>query len=116
MAANVASTILGTEAPEFELPATDGKTYALRDVAGAKGTVIVFICNHCPYVKAITARLVRDATTPSAARRGDAAGPSSELLSPPSRPSPGRLSSRWADRCGGCEAVTGFYPCDRKNW
>jgi len=63
MAATAASTILGIEAPEFELPATDGKTFALRDVAGLKGTVIVFICNHCPFVKAITARLVRDATT-----------------------------------------------------
>ena len=53
MAATAASTVLGTPASEFRLPATDGKTYALADIAGTKGTVIVFICNHCPYVKAV---------------------------------------------------------------
>jgi peroxiredoxin len=61
MAATAASTVLGTSAPDFRLPATDGKTYALKDVAGPKGTVIVFICNHCPYVKAVIDRLVSDA-------------------------------------------------------
>ena len=48
-------------APDFRLPATDGKTYALADVTGEKGTVIVFICNHCPYVMAVIDRLVADA-------------------------------------------------------
>jgi peroxiredoxin len=61
MAATAASTVLGTAAPTFRLPATDGMTYALGDVAGRKGTVIVFICNHCPYVKAVIDRLVSDA-------------------------------------------------------
>ncbi|CAN5557620.1 thioredoxin family protein [soil metagenome] len=51
----------GWKAPAFTLPATDGKTYALADVRGEKGTVIMFICNHCPYVKAVIGRLVRDA-------------------------------------------------------
>lgn len=50
-----------TPAPAFSLPATDGRVYTLDDVAGAKGTVIVFICNHCPYVKAVIDRLVADA-------------------------------------------------------
>jgi len=54
---------LGIPAPDFSLKATDGKTYSLSDVAGEKGTVVVFICNHCPYVKAITQRLVADADT-----------------------------------------------------
>ena len=40
-----------TPAPEFRLRATDGKTYALDDVAGEKGTVVVFICNHCPMLR-----------------------------------------------------------------
>jgi len=40
--------VFDTPAAVFQLPATDGKTYALDDVAGAKGTVVVFICNHCP--------------------------------------------------------------------
>src|SRR4029079_592430 len=51
----------GWKAGDFRLPATDGKSYALSDIRGAKGTLIVFICNHCPYVKAITGLLVRDA-------------------------------------------------------
>lgn len=50
----------GWKAPDFSLPGIDGKTYSLDDVRGPKGTLIVFICNHCPYVKAIVDRLVRD--------------------------------------------------------
>jgi AhpC/TSA family len=61
MAANSTGAVLATPAAEFRLPATDGKTYALDDVAGEKGTVIVFICNHCPYVKAVIDRMVSDA-------------------------------------------------------
>jgi peroxiredoxin len=61
MAASPTDIVLETPAPDFRLPATDGKTYALKDVAGEKGTVIVFICNHCPYVKAVIGRLVADA-------------------------------------------------------
>ena len=52
---------LDAGAIDFRLPATDGKTYGFADVAGAKGTVIVFICNHCPYVKAVIDRLAADA-------------------------------------------------------
>lgn len=51
----------GEEAYSFELPATDGHRYSLEDLKGPKGTVIVFMCNHCPYVKAIIDRLIRDA-------------------------------------------------------
>lgn len=51
----------GWTAPAFELPGVDGKTYSLADVAGPNGTLVMFICNHCPFVKAITDRLVRDA-------------------------------------------------------
>jgi peroxiredoxin len=61
MATNATNIILDTPAPDFWLPATDGRTYALNDVAGEKGTVIVFICNHCPYVKAVIDRLAADA-------------------------------------------------------
>ena len=61
MAASPAQAALDTSAPDFRLPATDGRTYALADVAGRNGTVIVFICNHCPYVKAVIDRLVADA-------------------------------------------------------
>ncbi|MDX6748839.1 thioredoxin family protein [Geminicoccaceae bacterium 1502E] len=51
----------GEKASPFELPATDGRVLRLADIAGRKGTVIVFLCNHCPYVKAIIDRLIRDA-------------------------------------------------------
>ncbi len=52
---------LGRKAPDFALPGTDGRTYRLNDVAGRAGTVVVFICNHCPYVKAAIGRMVADA-------------------------------------------------------
>jgi peroxiredoxin len=61
MAASPTEIVLDVPAPDFSLPATDGKTTALKDVAGPNGTVIVFICNHCPYVKAVIDRLVADA-------------------------------------------------------
>lgn len=42
---------LGTKAPDFRLPnAVDGKSYSLDDFKGAKGLLVMFICNHCPYV------------------------------------------------------------------
>ena len=51
----------GWKAPAFALPATDGRTYALGDIAGMNGTLVMFICNHCPYVLAVLDRIVRDA-------------------------------------------------------
>ena len=41
---------IGDKAPDFKLPATDGRTYSLADFAGAKVLVVFFTCNHCPYV------------------------------------------------------------------
>ncbi|MBL8894824.1 MAG: thioredoxin family protein [Rhizobiales bacterium] len=63
----------GWKARAFELPGTDGKIYSLSDVRGPKGTVIAFICNHCPYVKSAIDRLVRDAKDLQAAGIGVAA-------------------------------------------
>lgn len=57
----------GEKAHDFSLPATDGRTYSLADVQGPKGTVIVFMCNHCPYVKTVIDRLIRDANDLKAA-------------------------------------------------
>ncbi len=48
---------LGSPCPTFELPATDGKTYSLADFQG-RPLVVMFICNHCPYVKAVEDRLL----------------------------------------------------------
>ena len=50
----------GWKAPDFDLPGTDGRRYRLADVKGANGTLVMFLCNHCPYVKAILPRLVAD--------------------------------------------------------
>ena len=63
MAATQPPLDTGIAAPEFRLPATDGQTYTLADISGENGTVIVFICNHCPYVTASIGRLVADART-----------------------------------------------------
>ncbi len=50
----------GWKAIDFKLPGTDGNIHSLADLVGRRGTLIVFICNHCPYVKAIIEPLVRD--------------------------------------------------------
>ncbi len=50
---------LGTPAPKFSLPDTvSGTTVKFKDVAGARGTLVMFICNHCPFVKHILDELV----------------------------------------------------------
>jgi peroxiredoxin len=51
----------GWAAPAFRLPATDGRIYTLDELRGPKGTLVMFICNHCPYVQAVLERIVRDA-------------------------------------------------------
>ena len=48
---------LGTPAPDFSLPNIDGRTVSLAEVAGAKGTLVMFICNHCPFVKHVADQL-----------------------------------------------------------
>ena len=50
----------GWQAPDFRLLATDGKSYALADIRGPNGTLVMFICNHCPYVIGVIDRIVRD--------------------------------------------------------
>jgi peroxiredoxin len=73
MAATPPPLAQDTLAINFRLPGTDGRIYALEDIAGKNGTVIVFICNHCPYVKAVIDRLVTDARTLKAEGVGFAA-------------------------------------------
>ena len=50
---------LGTAAPDFSLPDTDGRTVSLKDLAGGKALLVMFICNHCPYVKHVRAQLAQ---------------------------------------------------------
>src|SRR5215471_8546244 len=49
---------LGTPCPDFRLPGVDGRTWALADFAASPVLVVMFICNHCPYVKAVEGRLI----------------------------------------------------------
>lgn len=51
----------GARAPDFSLPGVDGQKWSLEECRGPKGLLVMFICNHCPYVKAIRERLIRDA-------------------------------------------------------
>lgn len=50
----------GWKAVDFDLPGVDGKRCKLADVRGPSGVLVMFICNHCPYVKAVLDRIVRD--------------------------------------------------------
>lgn len=56
-------TGLGSRAPDFALPDLNTDTVRLADVRGLRGTVIMFICNHCPYVRSVIGRIVEDART-----------------------------------------------------
>ena len=50
----------GLKAPDFALPGVDGQTWRRDDCMGPNGLLVMFICNHCPYVKAVRERIVRD--------------------------------------------------------
>jgi peroxiredoxin len=50
----------GWQAPDFSLPDTDGRMVNLKESMGSKGLLVMFVCNHCPYVKAILPRLIQD--------------------------------------------------------
>ncbi len=51
----------GWKAVDFDLPGVDGRRHTLASARGPKGLLVMFICNHCPYVKAVIHRIVRDA-------------------------------------------------------
>ena len=51
---------IGWKAPDFRLEGIDGRSHALADCAGERGTLVMFLCNHCPFVKAVIDRIVRD--------------------------------------------------------
>ena len=50
----------GQNAHDFKLKSTDNKIVSLDDIKGENGTLVMFICNHCPYVKAVTKEIVED--------------------------------------------------------
>ena len=51
---------LGSPAPDFDLPGVDGRSHTLASARGPHGLLVMFICNHCPYVKAVIGKIVRD--------------------------------------------------------
>jgi peroxiredoxin len=60
MAAETPVCDFGWKAVDFDLPGVDGRRHSLASARGPKGLLVMFICNHCPYVKAVRPRLVRD--------------------------------------------------------
>jgi peroxiredoxin len=58
MAVESSQPVLGSACPDFRLPAVDGKVYGRDDFAASPVLVVMFICNHCPYVKAVEDRIV----------------------------------------------------------
>jgi peroxiredoxin len=88
---------LGSPCPDFKLPSVDGKSYALGDFAGSKVLVIAFICNHCPYVKAIEDRLL---TLPRGYKAGDFQLVAICSNDPSDYPedSPAELHRRWREK------------------
>jgi peroxiredoxin len=75
-------TAMPTQAParqealrliSFSLKGTDEQRHSLEDIKGENGTLLMFICNHCPYVKAVIGRLVEDARVLAASGIGAAA-------------------------------------------
>ena len=63
----------GWKAVDFSLPGIDGAVHTLSEVSGPKGTLIMFICNHCPYVRGVIHRIVDDCRQLQAAGIGVAA-------------------------------------------
>lgn len=62
MAATTPICDFGWKARDFDLEAVDGNRYTLADVRGTKGTLVMFLCNHCPYVRAVINRIVEEAS------------------------------------------------------
>jgi peroxiredoxin len=58
MAVESNAAVTGAACPDFRLPGVDGRTYARDDFGGAPALVVMFICNHCPYVKAVEDRII----------------------------------------------------------
>lgn len=61
MAATPPVCEFGWEAVDFSLPSTDGARVGLADIQGARGTLVMFICNHCPYVLSVLNQIIGDA-------------------------------------------------------
>lgn len=83
MAAETPVCDFGRKAADFRLKGVDGKDWSLADARGPRGTLVMFICNHCPYVKAVIGRIVREATALKAHGIGCVAIMSNDTVSHP---------------------------------
>ena len=83
MPVNASNEQLDWIAPDFELLSVDNNRYSLNSIVGKKGTVIIFICNHCPYVVAIAERLSFEANALKKIGINTAAIMSNDILSYP---------------------------------
>jgi len=70
-------------APDFALRDTEGRLWRRDDIAGPRGMLVMFICNHCPYVRAVLDRIVRDARALQALGIGVAAISSNDVVAYP---------------------------------
>lgn len=61
MAAETPICEFGKPAADFKLPGVDGRLWTLQEARGRNGLLVMFICNHCPYVKGVRSRIIRDA-------------------------------------------------------
>ena len=72
---------LGAEAPDFSLPDVDGKTVSLADFRDAPALLVIFLCNHCPFVKHVADELARLGRVPSPRRHRCGINSTTRLLS-----------------------------------
>ena len=97
MAVESSAPALGAPCPDFRLPAVDGRTYARDDFGGAQVLVVMFICNHCPYVKAVEDRLIALAREVGPAGAQLVAVSSNDATTYP-EDSFDRMAERWRDK------------------
>ncbi len=86
----------GLAAIDFNLPGVDGRQHTLESCRGPNGLLVMFICNHCPYVKAIIDRLIRDCRDLAAQGIGCVAIMSNDIVAHP-EDSPASMQ-RWAEQ------------------
>jgi peroxiredoxin len=97
MAAQSDPAELGAQAPDFELPGACGRQWTRDGCAGPAGLLVMFICNHCPYVQAVLDRIVRDARELQAAGIGVVAISSNDATAYPAD-SFERMQELWRDK------------------
>jgi peroxiredoxin len=97
MAAESASAEIGSLAPEFELPGVCGQVWTRDACAGPNGLLVMFICNHCPYVQAALERIVRDVRDLQDAGIGAVAISSNDVMAYP-EDSFDRMRQLWRDK------------------